>query len=49
MKILIHACPQRMWYVEEFLVPELRAQGAENIEIWCDSVKNYAQICLQAL
>ena len=36
MKILIHACPQRMWYVEEFLVPELRSQGAEDIEIWCD-------------
>ena len=37
MKILIHACPQRMWYVEEFLVPELREQGAEDIEIWCDT------------
>lgn len=36
MKILIHACPKRMWYVEEFLVPELRAQGAKDIEIWND-------------
>lgn len=39
MKILIHACPQRMWYVEEFLAPALQAQGAENIEIWNDSEK----------
>lgn len=39
MKFLIHACPQRMWYVEEFLVPELRAQGAEEIEIWNDAEK----------
>lgn len=39
MKILIHACPQRMWYVEGFLVPMLRAQGAENIEIWNDEAR----------
>jgi hypothetical protein len=37
VKILIHAVPERMWYVEEFLVPALRAQGAENIEIWNDT------------
>ena len=36
MQVLIHACPKRMWYVEGFLVPALRAQGAENIEIWND-------------
>ena len=36
MKILIHACPQRMWYVNDFLVPMLREQGADNIEIWND-------------
>ncbi len=35
MKVLIHACPQRMWYVEEFLAPNLRSQGAE-VEIWND-------------
>lgn len=39
MKFLIHACPQRMWYVNEFLVPSLKAQGAENIEIWNDVEK----------
>ena len=39
MKVLIHACPRRMWYVEEFLVPSLLAQGAESeeIEIWNDA------------
>lgn len=37
MKILIHACPQRMWYVTDFLVPMLRDQGAEDIEIWNDT------------
>ena len=37
MKILIHACPQRMWYVQEFLAPALQAQGADDIEIWNDS------------
>lgn len=36
MKILIHAVPERMWYVNEFLIPALRAQGAEKIEIWND-------------
>lgn len=39
MNFLIHACPQRMWYVEEFLVPSLKAQGAENIEVWNDTEK----------
>lgn len=36
MKILIHACPQRMWYVRDFLIPMLQEQGAENIEVWND-------------
>ena len=36
MQILIHAVPSRMWYVEEFLVPSLRAQGLEP-EIFCDT------------
>lgn len=36
MKILIHACPQRMWYVRDFLIPMLQEQGAEHIEVWND-------------
>lgn len=39
MQFLIHACPQRMWYVNEFLVPSLKAQGAEEVEIWNDTEK----------
>ena len=39
MKIMIHACPQRMWYVSEFLVPQLRDQGAaeDEITVWNDT------------
>ena len=39
MRILIHAYPGRMWYVEEYLVPDLISQGADpgEIEIWNDS------------
>ena len=35
MHVMIHAVPRRMWYVEGFLVPSLRAQGVEP-EIWLD-------------
>ena len=34
---LIHACPSRMWYVEEYLVPSIRIQGIKNISIKCDN------------
>lgn len=37
MKILIHACPGRMWYVDGFMIPMLRDQGAEDIEVWNDT------------
>ncbi len=37
MRVLIHACPKRMWYVEGFLVPELERQGADEIEIFNDT------------
>ena len=37
MKILIHAVPERMWYVDEFLIPALRAQGADEIRVWNDA------------
>lgn len=39
MKILIHACPQRIWYVNDFLMPMLQEQGAENIEVYNDTEK----------
>lgn len=34
-RVMIHACPQRMWYVNDFLAPSLRAQGLD-VEIWLD-------------
>lgn len=35
---MIHACPKRMWYVEEFLVPSMLEQGIPENEIvvWND-------------
>lgn len=37
MNFMIHACPQRMWYVDEYLIPSMRAQGIENITVWNDT------------
>ena len=49
MKIMIHACPQRMWYVEEFLAPELERQGADRVDIWCDREgKGNLRACMEA-
>lgn len=31
MRVMIHACPKRLWYVEEFLAPSIRAQGIDPI------------------
>ena len=39
MKIMIHACPARMWYVDGFLVPDLMEQGIKDITIWNDTEK----------
>ena len=40
MNFMIHACPQRMWYVDEYLIPSMRAQGIENITVWNDTEQN---------
>lgn len=49
MKILIHAVPERMWYVNEFLIPALQAQGEEEIEIWNDTEhRGNLDACLDA-
>lgn len=39
MRIMIHACPARMWYVEEYLLPQLRGQGVtdDEIRVWNDT------------
>ncbi len=38
MRIMIHACPQREWYVREYLVPSLLDQGIteDKIIVWVD-------------
>ena len=51
MKLLIHACPQRMWYVEGWLVPMLqeRGVGADEIEIWNDAAgRGNLMACMEA-
>lgn len=35
-KYIIHACPNRMWYVNSCLVPTMKQQGIKNIDIRCD-------------
>ena len=41
MKYMIHACPQREWYVKDFLVPSLERQGIpkKDIYVWSDRGK----------
>ena len=49
MKILIHAVPQRMWYVQNFMIPQLREQGYEGEQIFLDDRKlGNLEACLQA-
>lgn len=38
MTYMIHACPPRMWYVEKYLIPSMKAQGItdDEITIWND-------------
>lgn len=36
-RILIHACPQRMWYVNDYLTPSIKAQGLDDITVWLDT------------
>ena len=31
MKVIIHSCDKRMWYVQGYLVPALREQGVESV------------------
>lgn len=37
-RYVIHACPDRMWYVDEYLVPSMLKQHIprDEIIIWCD-------------
>lgn len=48
-RILIHACPDRMWYVNEFLIPSLQEQGIEKIDLAVDwSGKGNLISCLES-
>lgn len=37
-KYLIHACPDRMWYVNDYIIPSLQSQGINSsaIDVGCD-------------
>ena len=37
MEVMIHAVPERMWYVNDFLIPSLHAQGINKVTIWNDA------------
>ena len=39
MRYMIHACPARMWYVKDFLIPSMMSQGirGDDITVWNDS------------
>ena len=41
MKIIIHACEKRMWYVNNFIIPQLNEQGIKNkdILVWNDKLE----------
>ena len=49
VKIMIHAAPRRMRYVEGYLVPELRRQGAKDVTVWTDwEGKGNLRSCLES-
>lgn len=51
MRYMIHACPKRMWYVNEFLLPSMLDQGIprESIIVWNDTDhKGNLESCMQA-
>ena len=48
-RILIHACPDRMWYVTEFLIPSLQEQGIEDIDLALDDTgKGNLKACIDS-
>lgn len=51
MYFLIHACPSRMWYVNDYLVPSMTAQGIKKneIQIICDkNADGNLESCMQS-
>lgn len=37
MKFIIHTCPDRLWYVQDFLVPSMKQQGIPASDITIDN------------
>lgn len=35
-KYIVHSCPERMWYVINYLIPSMREQGIEDVSARCD-------------
>lgn len=35
-KYIIHSCPERMWYVNNYLIPSIRDQSIDDVSAWCD-------------
>lgn len=35
--VMIHAVPERLWYVRGYLIGSLEAAGFSNITVWCDN------------
>ena len=51
MKYMIHACPQRIWYVNGFLVPSMLEQGIEkkDVIVWNDTKQKGCLVsCMEA-
>lgn len=48
MKVMIHATPSRMWYVDGYLAPSLRAQGIEPRIFVDEHYKGNLRACLES-
>lgn len=48
-KIMIHAIPDRLWYVYDYIIPSLEKQNISNIRVWVDWEKSgNLQACLKS-
>lgn len=47
--IMIHAVPERLWYVHGYLIPSLEAKDYSNVTVWCDwEHKGNLEACLES-
>ena len=53
-RFMIHAVPERMWYIDGYLIPSMEEQGIrkEDIVVWCDNdhignLKSWLASCRQ--